>query len=256
MSEHANSSHEQVEAHYERLAAFVRTFLQGQPSPQMTGRPLIPYSLFGTTVFYMANREVIEAPLEPGDLVDAVKGHLGVEWWDALLRLKPLSQAHLTQVKSLWREMTDSVYASGRKVGLVPVERFSPEDVDFFWPALFVEAVWKELAGVRERQVLTLTQASVVQELVMVSMRHTLDEVNTWVIQGTNMARSQSKDSVDSMMKVWKELLDDSAPKVKGVYEERASISASGGMLVSEAQRVLLDYKLTSRFPGKCKFCS
>ncbi len=260
----AGNSEEEVESrlrrHFEEIVGvYGRWFAPPPERPQFKGMMLIEYRMPGSAAFYMANEQIIRSPLvlpvESENLREGLKGHLGVENWKTWENLMTEVNAHLDAVVAFWKEIEEMLARAARAAGLFAQSRPTEAVVDTYWPELFVNYIWREPEYFEEKKAHSWESVPIVEEQVQITMQHGFDIVNTFAFAGTNLVRSQSRESVEKMKKAWEEEAMRAEPIKKGLMAERARIEGNAKGFQAGLLNLVADYARTSELPGVCPTC-
>jgi hypothetical protein len=258
--EHSDEIIGQLKKHYDEVVgAYIQWFQDVPQRPRMMGQLLIEYRLPGAAAFYMANDQVLVHPLvfpkELERLQEGMRGHLGAENWKRWETLLAEVNSNLALVVALWKEIGERMAAAARRAGLfahIPTEPM----VDTYWPELFVDAIWREPEYYLEKKIHSWESATIGEEYFAITLRHTLDTVQTWVFANSNMVRSQNKEPAEMMKNAWEEEAIRVEPIKKELMAERARIEANAKEFQSLLHNIEAQYARTSKLAGVCPTCA
>jgi len=243
----------------EIVGAYDKWFQLVPERPRMKGLMLIEYRLPGAAAFYMANEQTLLHPLvlpeQLEGLQGAIRGHLGAENWKRWETLMSDVNANLAAVAALWKEIGDMLAPTARRAGLFAQSGPTDPMVDTYWPEMFVNSIWREPEYYEEKKVHSWESAKIVEEAYTIPMRHTLDNVQTWIFENTNMVRSQNKEPAEMMRRAWEEEATRVEPIKKKLMAERARIEGSEIEFQAVLRNIESEYRRTSVLAGACPTC-
>jgi hypothetical protein len=241
------------------LGAYLRAFERPVPRPFGRGYLVIEYRMPGAAAYYMGDGEIIGSPLalpqELGGLDESIKGHLGASKWERWEVLRTAMNSHFDAVTKFWKEIEDSLAPHARRAGLIPSNTPADAPVDTYWPASFVSAIWKEREYYDANKVHSWDAVTIAMGEAVISMRHTLDTVQTFTFAGTNMLRSQSREPLEMMRQAWEDEYSRAEPIERELASERAKIEEEVTEFQKQLRHTLLVYKESPVLPGTCAMC-
>ena len=239
-----------------RLVRFSRVVLEGHAAPKMRSQTILSRHLLGYSAFYMLDGEVLlESPEADEGLEKELKGHVGLAAWEEWNRSKSKAASNIQETASAWQRTASLLAPLAKDAGLITIQKFSSEEVDAFWSALFVRSIWTEQVDPADRSVLFWKDAHVAEESLVVPVRHTLDAVNVWVFQGSNMVRSQTREPVEKMKAAWKAVYDETMPEATRLSAQRDELLASSRVLQQGLKNLQDEVRRSGRLPGTCELC-
>ena len=131
----------------------------------------------------------------------------------------------------VWKEIESSIATQARRAGLFPSNTPADAPVDTYWPALFVATIWRESEYHDANKVHSWEGARVVENTAVIPMRHTVDAVQTFVVAGTNLLRSQSIESAQMMKKAWEAEGKKVEPIARHLMSQRTAVLAEAAEL-------------------------
>jgi hypothetical protein len=241
------------------LEGYRRWFGRIPQRPQRVGYILIDYRIDEAAAFYLATEQVIlqelNFPKEIDAVQDSMRSHLGAENWARWESLAGAVNGHLRSVTAIWDDIARRLEPAGQKAGLFPSSRPTEAPVDTYWPALFVEAIWNDPHHFDSNRKHLWEGYEIVKDLAVVPMRHTEDTVQSWIFEGTNLARSQSRESLETIKEAWKLEAQRAGPLIRAKLEERAAIESQAAAFKRLVGGVVEDYQREGKLGGTCRQC-
>jgi hypothetical protein len=166
--------------------------------------------------------------------------------------------SHLDSVVSLWREIGERMGQAAREAGLFATSQPLGDFADTYWPEQVVAAIWHEREAFAKRMIHTWDSVRIVEEdrvLPMSSLRHSPESVHTFVLESSDMVRSQNLGSLRAFLESWEREALRVDSRIADLASERSRIEARANEFRGLLETLRSNYSLTSRLSGECPTC-